>query len=376
LAFHLGWKIVVVYGMESQPTMHPETPPPDPSPALERTLARAIDAEALLQPGRRVLVGVSGGADSVALLHGLCALAGQVNRRYELIVAHLDHALRTESAEDARFVANLADRLGLECILARADVAARARQDGQGTEHAARMERYEFFARSTARCEASAVALAHHADDNVETILFRILRGTGLRGLAGMQAKRELPSSGGAVLVRPMLHLRRAEILDYCHAVKLSWREDHTNADSAYRRNFLRQELLPLVRRRVNDQADEAILRLAGHARLAEAYLTRQAEMLLAKSVAHEDAERILLDAAVLAPSGPDPAEAILRTTAYRITLERLGLGERNLTAEHLAAVDSLLDSVGGAVNLPQGFYARRERGHLLFVRPSDSQAK
>ena len=364
-------------------------------------MAAAIDAGDLLRPAARVLVGVSGGMDSVVLLHALAAVANEPGRAYSLIVAHLDHSLRESSAADAEFVKGLAETYRLPCVIERADVHALARRRGQGVEQAARMARYDFFARAAHEQHADAVAAAHHADDNVETILFRILRGTAMRGLRGMEAKREFrisdfrfqikekvqPEEAGSgkqaagrqsihnpqsairniFLVRPLLGFYRDEIQSYAQAAGLSWREDHTNDDVRYRRNFLRHELLPLVREKLNDQADAAILRLGELAAQTEVFLTRQAERRLAESVSHEDAEKILLDVTMFAPDPGDETEVILRTTVYRLILDRLGMPQRDMTAEHLAAIDALLRAASGVVNLPDGVIVRREKRHLLF---------
>ncbi len=349
--------------------------------------------------------------DSVVLLHALTAVAKDPQRNYSLTVAHLDHGLREASAEDAAFVAALARGYSLPCIVERADVQTLARQQGQGVEQAARMARYDFFARVARQQQADAVAAAHHADDNVETILFRILRGTGMRGLKGMDAKREVRSAECEVrseeeeqgagsgkqaagrevrsaecevreevrsrtthyelrtifLIRPLLDFRRDEILAYAKSAGLAWREDHTNDDTQYRRNFLRHELLPLVREKLNSQADAAILRLGEQAAQTELFLLRQAEERLARAISYEDSQKILLDVTMFAPDPADDAEMILRTTAYRRILERLGMGQRDMTAEHLSAIDALLRATGGVVNVPDGVAVRREKRHLLF---------
>lgn len=355
-------------------------------------MAEAIDTGDLLRPSVRVLVGVSGGLDSVVLLHALTAVAQWADRQYELIVAHLDHRLRDTSAGDAEFVAHLAGKLRLPCVIEQTDVRNVAQRQGQGIEHAARMTRYEFLARAAKQNNARAVATAHHADDNVETILFRILRGTGMRGLKGMEGKRELRNSSSSILnpqfqpsqakrqlrrsrpairnislLRPLLDFRRNEILAYAQAVGLTWREDHTNDDTRYRRNFLRHELLPLVREKLNAQADEALLRLGAQAGRVEIFLRRQAEERLARSVSHADSQKILIDVTMFAPDPSDETEAIPRTTAYRLILERLGMGQRDLTAEHLLGIDALLRNSSGVMNLPEDFSVRRERNQLIF---------
>lgn len=333
------------------------------SESLVGQVAAAIDTKGLIRPDARVIVGVSGGADSVALLHVLYALASDKNRNYEIIVAHANHHLRADAANDAKFVQKLSQSLGVKCVVENLDVTNRAAHDKQGTEQAGRTLRYEFFRRLGAKLEAQTVALAHHADDNVETILFRILRGTGLRGLGGMSASRELGDSG-VQIVRPLLDMRRSEIIAYCREYNLAWCEDHTNLDTTYRRNFLRHELLPLVRQRVNSDTDAAVLRLGTLAAQTEAYLTAQAETLLAQSISHEQADRILIDTTIFATD-----DLIVRQTAIRLVLERLGAPQRDLTAEHFESIDRLITTGGVAVNLPKGFEARTRGNQLLIVR-------
>ncbi len=328
-------------------------------------LAEAIDAGELIASGARVIVGVSGGADSVALLHALCELNAGENRGYEIIVAHANHGLRDDAPNDAAFVQKLSQTLGVQCIVENIDVTARVAKDKQGTEHAARMLRYEFFGELATKLDAQTVALAHHADDNVETILFRILRGTGLRGASGMSASREL-SGSGVKIVRPLLGIRREEIIAYCKSARLEWCEDHTNLDTTYRRNFLRCELLPLIRERLNSDTDSALLRLGTLAGQTESYLTAQAEKLLSQSISHEQTDRILIDATVFATDDP-----IVRSTAIRLVLERLDAPQRDITAEHIESVDKLAAANGTVVNLPSGFKAQRRGTQLIIARSS-----
>ncbi len=331
------------------------------SASFEERLADAIDDDSLIAPGSMVLVGVSGGADSVALLHAMSSLAKR-GADFKITVAHLDHSLREASAADATFVAELAEKLGWPGIVQRLDVAGLAEKLGQGTEQAARVARLDFFAESAARCNASAVALAHHADDNVETILFRILRGTALRGLVGMLPIRKFDS--GLTIIRPMLNFHQAEILEYCKRQNLTWRNDHTNDENDYRRNFIRNELLPSIRDRINPKVEDALLRLASQAGMVEGFLTSQARQLLADSVSHADAERILIDVNMI--SAADPA---VRMTAYRLALQDLRAPQRDIGSEHLAAIDMLLSGSGRVVNLPGDFSVRREPSQLLIMR-------
>ncbi len=325
---------------------------------FEQRLADVIDEAQLIPSGSTVLVGVSGGADSVAMLHAMHCLSRR-GGDFELVVGHLDHSLREESPGDAQFVADLAGRLGLECIVECRDVSAIAADLGEGLEDAARQVRYEFFRKTAKLIQAKTVAVAHHADDNVETILFRILRGTGLRGLTGMAVSRSL--SPDIEIIRPMLSMRRAEIIEYCQRRNLQWREDHTNADIVYRRNFIRNELLPSIRERINSQTEEALLRLGSIAGKAEEFLRGRAQQVLQDSVVHSEPGRVLIDVKMISA-----AEPIVRTTAIRLALEQVDMPLRGLSTEHLLAIDAMLSGEGKVVNLPNGFSARREKSHII----------
>jgi tRNA(Ile)-lysidine synthase len=189
-----------------------------------------------------VLVGFSGGPDSSALLHALQA------QGYRVLVAHLDHGLRPESAEDARHAKRVADSYGVPFFTQRADVAALAKAGRLSIEEAAREERYRFLFRLAAEQGAQAVAVAHTADDQAETILMHLLRGAGPAGLRGMPP-RMLPNpwSENIPLVRPLLGFGRNEVVDYCTANQLDVLHDVSNADTTFFRNRLRHDLLPLL---------------------------------------------------------------------------------------------------------------------------------
>jgi len=288
----------------------------DPSKFVARVGA-CIRRHALLDapaaPGaepERILVGVSGGADSVALLLALRDL-GRSGLALALTVAHLHHGLRETTAdEDQSFVENLAKRLGLPCITQRLDVPALAARDSVGVEEAARNARRAFLARAARSAGARKVALGHTADDRAETVLFNVLRGTGLEGLAALPPRAPLPSpltklarrvgacpersrgtpaaskrgaspaanfipspsptagrGGEAIeIIRPLVDLSRAEVLAFLEARGQAWREDETNEDPAYARNRLRREVLPLLRETANPKVDEALGRLADQA--------------------------------------------------------------------------------------------------------------
>ena len=190
-----------------------------------------------------VLLAFSGGADSVALLH----LLAQRSREdgFSLTLAHVNHGIRGEEAErDAAFCQREAERLGLEICVLNADVPSLAEQNGHTLEEEARNVRYAFFEEVMREREIPVLATAHHADDQLETVLFRLCRGTGLRGLGGIPPTR--PFANG-VLVRPLLQYTKEEILAFCREKVLDFVTDSTNADTAYTRNRLRAEVVPVL---------------------------------------------------------------------------------------------------------------------------------
>ena len=212
-----------------------------------------------------LIVGVSGGPDSVALLHAIQALAAK-DLAIAPVVAHLHHGLRSAADADQEFVEDLARKLKLDCEVGRADVRDEAAQQGIGIEEAGRLARRRFLADVARRRGARKVALAHQADDRVETVLFHILRGTGIEGLAALGPRSVLDADKGLEIVRPLIEVRRAEILAYLKATGLEYREDESNQTEAYTRNRLRHLLLPAMREGFNPKVDEAILRLAQQA--------------------------------------------------------------------------------------------------------------
>jgi len=233
---------------------------------------------------RAVVVAVSGGADSVALLRVFAALE-QEDRPRELIVAHFNHRLRAEAEDDARFVADLAGRLGLTIELGQAEVAALALEQGDGIEAAAREARYRFLEDVADRRRANFVATAHTADDQAETVLHRILRGTGVAGLQGIHDVRPLFSRQDVYLIRPLRDIRRETVLEYLHWINQPYCDDISNLDPRFTRNRIRHQLLPLLEREYNRNVVEALLRLSETARGAQSAINEFVEDLIHEAV-------------------------------------------------------------------------------------------
>jgi tRNA(Ile)-lysidine synthase len=310
-----------------------------------------------------LVVAVSGGADSVALLRALAEIAPG-----RLVVAHLNHGLRgTASDEDEAFVGRLVDglrgatSLRLTVRLGRRDVAAAAA--GDNLEAVARRVRYEWLA-EVARAEGIGhVATGHTADDQAETVLFRLLRGTGLAGLAGIAHRR--PLSPGVELLRPLLRVTRADVLAYLRAVGQDYREDASNADPRFTRNRIRQELLPLLAERYNPRVRDVLCRLAEQAAEAGRAVTSAAECLIRASERPRAGDLLVFDRAALA-AAPRPR---LRSF-WRRVWEREGWPRREMG---FAEWDRLADLCRGrpaALDLP-GSVRARVRGRVIQVGPA-----
>ncbi len=241
--------------------------------SFERRLVRFIEDNDMPRPGGRLIVGLSGGADSSALAVALSALG------YEIVAAHCNFHLRgDESMRDSRQARFIADKLDIDIHVRDFDVSARMTQCGESLEMACRSLRYEWFLDLLEQHEACAVAVGHHCEDNAETLMLNLLRGTGVAGLAGIRPRRDH-------VIRPLLDFSRSEIEEYLRAKQISWVEDSSNNSDAFRRNALRLNVLPYIEKEFPG-ANDAIVRTARNvaasralsdiaiARLAESYIS------------------------------------------------------------------------------------------------------
>ncbi len=300
--------------------------------------------------GRRWLAGVSGGADSVAMLH-LLAGAGF----HDLIVCHLHHGLRGPAADaDADFVARLAESLSLPCEIGRVDVRQRMAGRGESLETAARHARHGFFAACAGKWNCPRVLLAHHADDQAETVLWNLLRGS--HGLKGIQPIQEIVTESAAILEihRPLLEIRRADLLAYLNSENLSWREDATNAEPIAVRNRLRHEALPLLSEISGRDAIAALCRAAADCRETaelEAWALTNSHTLDPQGRLHLPALREL----------PLPLQRLV----LRDFLKSAGIVgiDRDLLDRALALI---APAAPPAINLPGGRQLRRRAGRLF----------
>ena len=248
---------------------------------LALKVERFIKEEGLLQPGDGIVTAVSGGPDSVALLHLLFSLSERW--RFRLIAAHVNHGFRgEESREEAEFVKELARRLGIPCETIEIDVPSYIEETGKNAQLAAREQRYAFLLETAYKHGANRVALAHHADDQAETVLMRVLRGASPAGLSGIPLRRMEKNS--VELIRPLLRIYKSDLVQYCEQRGLAYRIDSSNLKTKYFRNQVRIELMPLLER-YNDKLAQALNRLADMAAAEDEYMQAETKRLYASQV-------------------------------------------------------------------------------------------
>ncbi|MDH7576678.1 MAG: tRNA lysidine(34) synthetase TilS [Bacillota bacterium] len=323
-----------------------------------------IEENRLLPPGMAVVVGVSGGADSIALLHVLRALAPGYGLR--LHVAHLNHLLRPDARKEAAFVQKLARNWGIPVTVGYYRVARLAALRKLGIEEAARQARYRFLFHVARRVSAGRIALGHHAGDRVETVIFNIMRGTGPAGLSGIPARREY-------IIRPLLGVTKEEIEAYCRDCGLTWLTDPSNLETLYLRNKIRHELLPYLRREFNPNVDRAILRLADIMQEENRFLEKLSESLL-----QDFARRGKLGEVQF----PLPAflqlPLALRRRVLRTAARTAVGGLRDMGYDHLEDCLAFLAKgpIGGEIHLPHGIRLRKSYGLFTIGQVSETVAE
>ena len=304
-----------------------------------------------LSPRRRYLVGVSGGVDSMVLLTALKNLGYK-----HLVVCHFSHGLRPAEAEgEANLVAEAAMRANFAFEHGAGDTGQYAHDEKKSIETAARELRLDFFQTCARTHRCRRIFLAHHADDQVETILNNLFRGTGLAGLGGM---RNVSHIGRLDMIRPLLGVSRADIISYAKAENIAFAEDATNAVPAHTRNKIRLHLLPAIEKIFGSSAREAVLRMADIAQCEDSFL----------SMSTPKPEQIILT------KNLRPLHPALRRRALAVWLREAGI---EAGFAEITAVDSLLNVDNPAkINLPSGLHARRRAGKIFIEKVKKSKKK
>jgi tRNA(Ile)-lysidine synthase len=338
--------------------------------AFSRRLLDAWQRLRLPLVNAKVLVAVSGGADSTALMLALYELLRAGRLALTITVAHLDHGLRKKaSREDAEWVAKLARELGFEFELGRANVARRAKETADNLEQAARRARYEFLAKTAKRKQAQLVLTAHTMDDQAETVLLRLLRGSGADGLTGIEPVRLLDLKSNVALVRPLVTwAKRADTESYCEHRKIQFRIDEMNYDEGFARVRVRQQLVPLLQS-FNDKVVEGLARTAGLLREDVSVLNEEADKLLREASDPFRKNKTETKSRLLSVDVLARAPAAIRRRALRKWISE-GRGDlRRFEMVHLLGVERLLEgNRGGRIaELPGGATVLRQHGWIEF---------
>jgi tRNA(Ile)-lysidine synthase len=345
---------------------------PPPISKFARTLLREWRSLKLPLSDAVAVVGVSGGADSAALLLALDELIKAKKLNIRIVIAHLDHRLRKESGDDARWVKALATGLGHEVSIKRVSVKSLARRSGDNLEQAARLARYKWFAEVAQKRGADLVLTAHTMDDQAETVLLNLLRGSGTDGLGGMETGRQLDGGGKAVLARPLIGwARRSDTEAYCRARSIDFRPDEMNEDETFARVRVRRQLLPMMQT-FNPRITEALARTAELLRDDSRALDSAAQRLVDLST-NNTAKQHQLQTDLLAD-----APAALRRRALRLWLEQRRGDLRRLELVHIRAIEDLVtqNRGGRTIELPGGSTVSRKSGLLTFNRRASTGTK
>lgn len=330
---------------------------------IGRRLAEHLKESAWYHAGLRLGSAVSGGADSVALLMLMVDLRAKLGLVISAI--HFNHQLRGKASEaDEKFVAGLAERLGVTLHVGRADVAKKAKSEKANLEDSARRARYEFFERLAQQGVVDIVATAHTMDDQAETVLAHILRGTGIAGLAGIH-----PVAGH--VVRPLLGFRGEELRTFLRTKRQTWREDATNQDTARTRARMRKKLLPLLEKQFNPAVVEHLAALAERAREQASFVDHLADQVFQKNVTFDDRTARIGLAEALNPLGMAQAETseALKAKLIQKIIERIRQRRGQVSAGHIEAIIRLAKTAeaGKRLQIPGGIDVFRERHALVF---------
>jgi len=332
----------------------------------EKQIRDTVREHKLIERGDHIVIGLSGGPDSVCLFHVLLKMAEELDLTIHPV--HVNHGLRPGAADaDQSYVEEMCARAGLAARVFRVDCRALADRLGMTSEEAGRKARYDAFCQVAEEAAAGAaggdggarvkIAVAHNANDQAETVLFRILRGTGVDGIAGMAYLREEVRAGGTFrIVRPLLDVWRDEVEEYCASQKLEPVTDHTNHEELYTRNRIRLDLIPYLEENYNSNIQETLVRMAGIAAADKEYLREETARCFARLLCGDPSSPGSAGSVALDWRGLAECHAALRHRVIQKAFGEVGL-DRDITAERLAAADRIiLGKTGGkTVEFPHG---------------------
>lgn len=320
-----------------------------------------IESQKLIKTGEKILLGVSGGPDSMTMLDLFC----QISTKYclEPVVYHLNHKFRKEASLEAEFVACTAKKYGLEKIIEEYDVPTYIRETGLSPEEAARKIRLNNLIKWARKLKINRISLAHNKDDLVETAFLNLIRGTGLKGLRGIDP---ITKYRGKYLIHPLLNISRAEIECYCRVKKLDPRYDPTNNEEVYTRNKLRNKIIPYIEKEINPALKDVVFRMAGIVRKEDDFLNQLAEKELVSLIVAEDEKTLTLKL-----DGLSKLPETLRYRVLKAALIRYQDHTVDLYSYHYNLVNNLITNgaTGKIIQLKENLFIKRTYERIVFQK-------
>ncbi|ACL68817.1 tRNA lysidine(34) synthetase TilS [Halothermothrix orenii] len=318
-----------------------------------------INHHKLIKKGDGVLVGVSGGPDSLTLLDMLVRVKDEYGLK--LVVFHLDHKFRQEAAREARYVSNITNNYGLKCIIEEFDVPGLMNDEGLSPEEAARKVRFNLMIKWVNSLNLNKIAVAHNKDDLVETVFLHMFRGTGLKGLTGIDPVSRI---GGVEVIHPLLNIYRQEIMDYCQRRNLNPVYDPTNQETIYTRNKIRHHIIPYIEDEINPGLKDVIYQMAEVVREENNFLDYQAEKNLKKVLVDKGQDYVILSLEKLFK-----LPLVIRRRITSLVNSKLKGEDNNLYRKHYEMVENLIKSkvTGKRFDLPDGVVVEKSYDKIIF---------
>lgn len=329
---------------------------------MENRVLETIKKYNLIQEGDKIVLGVSGGPDSICMLDILkefkkgCQTNPESVATFEIIVAHVNHMIREDASEDEQYVKNYCKKNGIEFYAKSIDVQKIANTNKIGIEEAGRLARYEFFDEVLEKTKATKIAIAHNKNDKVETILMHTLRGSGIEGLKGIEPKR-------GNIIRPLIECERSEIEKYCEEKQLHPRIDKTNFENIYTRNKIRNLVIPYIQEEFNPNIIKTIDRLSNIVILEDKYMENQTEKAFQKLVVEEKQKEIVIDL-----KGFNYQEIVIKSRLIRYIIKRLFGSSTSIEKIHIDDIIKLCDNnVGNKYLMPNKNVKVLVKNHKIY---------
>lgn len=309
---------------------------------MEEKILKTIKKYNLIKDGDKIVVGVSGGPDSITLLDLLLKLKNQNIIKFDIVVCHINHMIREEATSDEEYVKEYCNKHNIECFVKRAEVEEIAKQNKMGTEETGRKIRYDFFYEILEKTKSNKIATAHNANDNAETVLMNIIRGCGTSGLKGIEANNKQ-------LIRPLIECSRTEIEEYCKQNNLNPRIDKTNFENDYTRNKIRNMLIPYIQENFNPNIIEGINRLSSLSKQENDYLEKETQKAYISTVEEITNTSISLDLKKF-----NSLEKVIKSRVVLYTINELFKTKNGIEKKHIEDIIKLCsNNIGNKYLIP-----------------------